>query len=308
MNIVDKEFSDFVNTIKSLSEKEIYYRIRRNFDNIPQEMKQSFMNFFNKFGYWGTLDIAQNNYEEIELKSKALYNHIADFEWMYHHLSDYRSKKLLYSVLNNWYSYDFNTTAKTKEYLFDDYFDLDLVKSNSNEVIVDLGAYTGDTVLSYIHNYGLDSYKKIYCYEITPSTFEKLKDNLKNYKNIECRQKGISDELTMMSITDNEESSSANTLKDDKKGCIPVTTLDQDINEPITLIKADIEGFEQKAIKGCQEHILKDHPKLLISVYHNNEDLWKIAKMIYEIHDDYKFYLRYNSYPTYPTEITLIAI
>lgn len=308
MNIIDKEFNDFVNTIKSLSEKEIYYRIRRSFDNVPQEMKQSFMDFFNKFGYWGTLDINQNNYEEIEWKSEALYNHINDFEWLYHHLADYRSKKLLYSVLNNWYSYDFNTTAKTKEYLFDDYFDLDLVKCNSDEVIVDLGAYTGDTVLSYIHNYGKNSYKKIYCYEITPNTFEVLKENLKNYPNIECRQKGIGDEITTMTISNNEESSSANTLKEDENGSILVTTLDKDIEEPITLIKADIEGFEQKAIKGCVDHIKKDHPKLLISVYHNNEDLWKLAKMIYEIHDDYKFYLRYNSYPTYPTEITLIAI
>lgn len=308
MNIIDKEFNDFVNTIKSLSEKEIYYRIRRSFDNVPQEMKQSFMDFFNKFGYWGTLDINQNNYEEIERKSEALYNHINDFEWLYHHLADYRSKKLLYSVLNNWFSYDFNTTAKTKEYLFDDYFDLDLVKCNSDEVIVDLGAYTGDTVLSYIHSYGEKSYKKIYCYEITPGTFEVLKENLKNYPNIECRQKGIGDEITTMTISNNEECSSANTLKEDENGNILVTTLDQDIEEPITLIKADIEGFEQKAIKGCVDHIKKDHPKLLISVYHNNEDLWKLAKMIYEIHDDYKFYLRYNSYPTYPTEITLIAI
>lgn len=308
MNIIDKEFNDFVNTIKSLSEKEIYYRIRRSFDNVPQEMKQSFMDFFYKFGYWGTLDKNQNNYEEIEWKSEALYNHINDFEWLYHHLADYRSKKLLYSVLNNWFSYDFNTTAKTKEYLFDDYFDLDLVKCNSDEVIVDLGAYTGDTVLSYIHNYGENSYKKIYCYEITPNTFEVLKENLKNYPNIECRQKGIGDEITTMTISNNEECSSANTLKEDENGPILVTTLDQDIEESITLIKADIEGFEQKAIKGCVGHIKKDHPKLLISVYHNNEDLWKLAKMIYEIHDDYKFYLRYNSYPTYPTEITLIAI
>ncbi len=308
LNIIDKEFYSFVNTIKSLSEKEIYYQIRKSFDQIPDQMKRNFMDFFNKFEYWGHLDIDQNNYEELEQKSAALYYHIDDFVWMYEHLADYRSKKTLYSILNNWFRYDFETTAKTKENLFDDYFDLDLVKCDSNEVIVDLGAYTGDTVLSYIRNYGKESYKKIYCYEITPKTFEILKENLKSLPNIECRLKGIGDEITKMTINDNEESSSANTLIVGGKGCISVTTLDQDIEEPITLIKADIEGFEQKAMKGCVNHIKNDHPKLLISVYHNNEDLWKIAKMIYEIHDDYKFYLRYNSYPTYPTEITLIAI
>ena len=74
------------------------------------------------------------------------------------------------------------------------------------------------------------------------------------------------------------------------------------------MIKADIEGFEQQAIEGAQKHILNDHPKLMLSVYHKNEDLWKIARMIYNISDKYQFYLRYNSSPVYPTEITLIAI
>lgn len=308
MNVIDREFQNLVSEIKSLTEKEIYHRIRRNFDNIPDETKRSFMDFFNKFGYWGLLDIDNNNYEEIELKEMALYNHIDDFVWLYDKLADYRSKKTLYSILNNWYNYDFYTTTRTKESLYDDYFDLDIIKCDENEVIVDLGAYTGDTILSYIHNYGENSYKKIYCYEITPSTFEVLKENLKTFPNIEYRLKGISDEETTMSISNNIESESANSLIKSEEGEITVTTLDKDINDKITLLKMDIEGFEQKALNGCKSHILNDHPKLLISVYHNNEDLWKIAKMIYEIHDDYKFYLRYNSSPLYPTEITLLAI
>lgn len=61
-------------------------------------------------------------------------------------------------------------------------------------------------------------------------------------------------------------------------------------------------------IKGARQHILKDHPKLLISVYHSNEDLWKIPQMIREIDDSYRFYLRYHGGSIYPTEITLIAI
>ena len=41
------------------------------------------MNFFNKFGYWGSLDLDNDIYEEIELKAKELYNHIDDFIWLY---------------------------------------------------------------------------------------------------------------------------------------------------------------------------------------------------------------------------------
>lgn len=316
INIVDKKFKKLVDEIKSISEKELYYRIRCKFEQVPSETKISCMNFFNQFGYWGYLDLNKNNYEEIELKAKELHNHIEDFVWFYEKLEDYRSKNLLYAILNNWYQYDFLETGKTKEYLYDDYFDLDLVKCDKDEVIVDLGAYVGDTILSYIKNYGEYCYKKIYCYEITPETFEKLKENLKKYSNIDFRLKGISNKKSLMDIENNSTSSSANSLKVKKDGIlddiqelkIDVTTLDEDIEDKITLIKADIEGFEKKAIEGARNHIINDHPKLLISVYHSNEDLWKIPKIIYELSNEYKFYLRFNSSPIYPTEITLIAI
>ena len=308
MNIIDKKFYSLINEIKSFSEKELYHRMRTKFEEIPKEVQESCMNFFNQFGYWGSLDIENHHYQEIELKSEELYYHIDDFKWLYQHLGDYRSKELLYSILNNWYQYDFVETSKTKEYLYDDYFDLDLVKCNKDEVIVDLGAYTGDTILSYIKNYGEDCYQKIYCYDITPHTFEILKENLREFSNIECRLKGIGKRKGKMSIKSNSTSASANTLTTKEDGEISVTTLDDDIKDSITLIKSDIEGFEQYAIEGAKNHIINDHPKLLISVYHKNEDLWKVPKMIYELSSDYKFYLRYNSSPIYPTEITLIAI
>ena len=307
MNIIDKNFKNLVDEIKSISEKELYYRIRMKFDQIPLETKSSCMNFFNQFGYWGYLDIDNNNYQEIELKAEELHRHIDDFLWFYNHLEDYRSKALFYAILNNWYKYDFLETTKTKEYLYDDYFDLDLVKCDKNEVIVDLGAYVGDSILSYLKNYGDDCYKKIFCYEITPENYDILKNNLAAYPNIEFKLKGISNKTGNMKINNNSTSSSANSLISDN-GDIEVTTLDEDIKDKITLIKSDIEGFEQKAIEGAKNHIINDHPKLLISVYHSNEDLWKIPKMIHELSSDYKFYLRFNSSPIYPTEITLIAI
>lgn len=308
MNSIDKSFKDLTQEIGKLSEKELYHRIRAGFERIPRETQKSCMNFFNQFGYWGNLDPENGIYDEIENKQLALSYHMDDFIWLYQRLGDYRSKKTLYSILSNWYRYDFSTTAQTKEYLFDDYFDLDLVKCGLDEVFVDLGAFTGDTVLSYLKNYGADCYKKIYCYEITPSNFEILQNNLRGYPRIECRLKGIGDCEGRMMVCENHTSSSANLLASEGTFEIEVTTLDADICEPITLIKADIEGFEQQAIAGAAGHIRNDHPKLLISVYHNNEDLWKIPQMIYEISPDYRFYLRYNSSPIYPTEITLIAI
>ena len=307
MNVIDRNFSELVQEIHSLSEKELYYRIRRDFDRVPAETRKSCQDFFNRFGYWGRLDPQQGIFEQIELKELALFEHIGEYAWLYERLEDYRSKKTLYSILSNWYRYDFTSTAQTKEYMYDDYFDLDVVSCTPEEVVVDLGAYTGDTVKSYIRNYGEDCYRRIYCYEITPDSFGKLQKNLAGLRDIELRLKGVADMPGRLSLSPNEYAS-ANRLLPDSEGEVEVTTLDLDIEEPVTLIKADIEGMEQRALAGARGHILNDHPKLLISVYHSNEDLWRIPQTIHEISRDYRFYLRYRGSPIYPTEISLLAV
>ena len=71
----------------------------------------------------------------------------------------------------------------------------------------------------------------------------------------------------------------------------------------------DIEGSEQKALLGSYKHIVNDKPKLLISVYHNHEDIWKIPRIIEDMTPDtYNFYLRSYGGNVFPTEIVLIAL
>lgn len=114
MNEIDQKFEALAAEIRGLSEKEIYYRIRKHFDQVPREIQKSCMDFFNQFNYWGRLDPEKGVYEEIEEKGQALFAHMEDFVWLYHHLGDYRSKKTLYAILNNWYRYDFTTTARPR--------------------------------------------------------------------------------------------------------------------------------------------------------------------------------------------------
>ena len=307
MNQIDLKFALLMNEIRSLSEQELYHQIRLSFEQIPVATRNNMMNFFNQFLYWGSMDIEHNNFEEIELKVHELKEHVDDFEELYINLEDYRSKKLLYAILNNWVHYDFNTLSEVIEKCYDDYFDLDLIPTCNEEVFVDLGAYTGDSTISFLRNYG-DSYKKIYAYEITPETYQILVSNLKDYPNVVCYLKGVGDTRSSLSVVNSSADASANTVFVSDNGTIPMVTLDEDIGEKLTMIKADIEGFEQEALLGAINHIKNDHPKLLISVYHKNEDLWKIPKMIKEIDPTYKFYLRYHGGNVYPTEITLIAI
>ena len=305
MNIVDKNFNELILKIKNMTLEEIFINIKNSFNKINKDTQKSIEKFLNDFKYWGTLDSEKNDYNEIYEKAKSLHEHIDDYIWLYNNLKDYSSKKLLYGILNNWYQYDFITLKECMNSNYKHYFDLDIIPYSNNQVFVDVGAYIGDTILDYINTY--NNYKKIYCYEITLETMAKLKNNLSKYNNIIYRNKAVANDNTIMYLKESSINSSANQV--DSNGTIEVESinLDNDILEKIDIIKMDIEGGEYNALIGCKNHIINDKPTLLISVYHNNEDLWKLPKLIHE-YNNYDFYLRYYSNYIFPTEIVLFAI
>lgn len=306
MNYVDSNFKWLIERIKGKSEEEIFQYMKDKYDLLPSGIKDSLEKFLSDFGYWGKLDSKNNEYEEIRKKAISFHEHIEDLEWLYSRLNDYRSKKLLFGILYNWYDYDFNVLKELMDTTFCHYFDLDFLKCK-DEVFVDVGAYIGDTTLDFIHSFGENSYQKIYCYEMTDDTFHNLVNNLENYHNIDCRNKAISDKREILHMSVNGSSASANTLTEEGD-LVEAISLDEDIEDKITMIKMDIEGAEEKALMGAKKHIQEDHPKLLISVYHNHEDLWKIPKLIEEICPGYTFYLRFYGNNIFPTEIVLFGI
>lgn len=305
MNYVDKNFNWLIQEIENKSFDEIFNHIKNKFNSLPIQLKNSIQNFLNDFPYWGKLDYENNEYEEIKNKTISLKEHIEDYKWLYNNLNDYRSKKLLFSILYNWYDYDFNNLKDLMDNTYCHYFDLDILKCD-NETFVDVGSYIGDTTIDFINSY--QNYNKIFCYEMTDDIFEMLLKNTNKYPNIECKKKAISDKSEILKFNFSNIDASANKIEEDGNTTIEAVSLDDDIKEKITLLKMDIEGYEKKAIIGAKKHISEEHPKLLISVYHNHEDLWKIPKLIEEISPGYKFYLRYYGNYIFPTEIVLFGI
>ncbi len=308
MNIIDKNFQNLTQTIEKQTTEEIFTHIKNLYLKLPNNIKESLEKFLKNFPYWGKLNHKENIYEELYNRSLSLKRHLEDFKWFYQELEDYRSKKLLYAILNNWYNFDFETLNNSIEKNYTHYFDLDIVKCTKEEVIVDLGAYTGDTIDEYLNTYGANNYQKIYCYEITTETFQKLKNNLAPFPNIIYKQKAASNKNETLYFSPNSTDASANKISKTGIKQIETVTIDDDIKEKVTLIKMDIEGSEEDALLGCTKHIKNDEPKLLISVYHNHKDLWKIPKIVSDINPNYKFYLRNYGGNIFPTETVLLAI
>lgn len=62
--------------------------------------------------------------------------------------------------------------------------------------------------------------------------------------------------------------------------------------EKPTYIKIDVEGAEERVINGAKSVIAKHRPKMLVSLYHRTEDMFKLPLLISAICPRYKFYLR----------------
>ncbi len=307
MNEIDRKFFSLVDFLSRLSEEELKGYILYKFRASPLWYQQNMQAYFERFDYWGRINLECDNYEYFELKARDILAGLDAIVWFYKRLSDYTSKSLLYAILNNWVNCDTDTLKRTVDTRFRHYFDLDLIPGAKGAVLADLGAYVGDTALDFIATYGVN-YKKIYCYEITEPIFYKLESNLSPYPRIDCRLKAVGDATGFVQINQNVTDISSNRTISNVDSGVERVTLDEDILEPLNIIKMDIEGDEYVALKGARRHIETDQPILLISVYHRNEHLWELPKLIESFNPDYRYYLRNYVGCVYPTEIVLIGI
>lgn len=299
---MEQAFAVLADTCRFSDEAQARAAMEDSFQSLQPGSRETLADYWKRFPLWG-----DGTGQVLGNIARAFYAHWEDFAWIYHRLMDERSRQTLLAVLRNWRSFETAPLADVIDTRYDDYFDREVLFCGSQDVVADLGAFTGDTFLSYVKNYGADGYRRYYCYEITPDSYRKLLNATGPYPFVVCRRKGVGAGPGEMFLSANSDTSS-NCLERSGQERVEIVALDDDISEPLTLIKMDIEGAEQGALAGCARHIREDRPKLALSVYHNFEDLWKLPRMIEDLVPGYRFYLRYHGGDLWPSEITLLAL
>jgi FkbM family methyltransferase len=226
---------------------------------------------------------------------------------VYESLADYRSKLTLNIIVQHWFTFHPDLRKSGTESLFSHYFDLDVRKCDENEVFVDCGCYIGDTVQDFIKQYG-NRYKSIYSYELTPSTYEIAKRNLKDVKRLYLRNAGVSNTNGTLRMVDSIDA--GNRIVAGGNVTCKVVRIDDDISENITFIKMDVEGAEIDALLGAEQQIRCNKPKMAISLYHKFTDLLEIPQLVNKWVPGYKLYLQHSGMPDFPfpTEYVLLAV
>lgn len=233
--------------------------------------------------------------EDYYLKNKY------DFDYIYSRLADDLSRRTFINIIK------YKISGKI-DYLFNCEVSADepyesFLKFGDTESFLDLGAYTGDTVLEFKNR--VNGYNKIIACEPDKKSFKKLIANTEGMENTDCLNIGVSD---MCGTALFGMRGGRNSGVSGGKTEIEFATVDSIAKEQdITFIKMDVEGEERKTISGAAETIRRCNPKMLISCYHRTEDLIALPKEVFKIKDDYKLYMRhFSSVPAWDTNYYFI--
>lgn len=158
-----------------------------------------------------------------------------------------------------------------------------------NEVFLDLGAFTGDTVAEFIN--ATDSYSKIIAVEPDRRNFRKLTENTADLKNITLTNAAVGESLGSILMSSQHGRGIGGTAKAVEIDC---TTIDEICkNTAPTYIKMDVEGSELAAISGGLHTITTHKPTLKIACYHRSQDIFSLPLKIKEAVPDYRVYMRH---------------
>ena len=70
----------------------------------------------------------------------------------------------------------------------------------------------------------------------------------------------------------------------------------------------DVEGAEREALWGASRSIVRYAPKLMVSLYHRNEDIYELPLLVKRINPRYKLYIRHQQYiPAWETNLFAIC-
>ena len=224
---------------------------------------------------------------------------------LYNLLSDEKSKEVYKAVLKFKLTEDYTYLINVKDDVKKQYFD-EVVKFSDEEVFVDCGGYTGDTIEAFLKAVD-NKFKHIYSFEPDERNFKiltKYVEGLEQKDKIKAIKAGVYYKSSVFYLQGEEMAIACTNEATDRK--VEVCAIDDVVKFAPTYIKMDIETFETYALLGAMESIVKYKPKLAISIYHKFDDLWNIPLLLKQWVSEYDLYIRH--YECYQAETVVYAI
>lgn len=178
--------------------------------------------------------------------------------------------------------------------LTDQYFPQALFAFAPTEIMIDGGAYDGDTLKEIIQREL--TFKQIHCFEPDPLNYQKLTAYLATLPptlqaHIQAYPLALSD--TAGPVYFETSGTAGATINAAAASQVECVTLDEFWTGALpTYLKFDIEGAEQAALRGARNLIQQTQPLVAVCVYHCPADLWEIPLLLHTYYEQYRFFLR----------------
>ncbi len=253
-------------------------------------------------------------YNAFSIVSETLYNHQDQIKKVSGFLYDDESRKIYHEIIRRRILFgtcDFSDLIVRGELEYRVPL-LYSQKKPESEVLLDCGAYKGDTLRAFVNTYG-PALKRVYSFECMEDSLCELRQVVSSIQREEYAPDmivmpyALSDHEGTMSFLKIENQPAASHLAESKNyaknsGCegdyveVNVKTIDSLVpeDEKVTFIKMDIEGGEYGAILGAKRVIQKNKPRLAISIYHNGEDYYRLPLLVKELVPEYKIAIRHH--------------
>lgn len=182
-----------------------------------------------------------------------------------------------------------------------EYFGTGIFDIGKDECYVDAGAYDGDSIRAF-EEAVKGNFEKIYGFELDFRNYSAMKRSLDifNDNRIQLFNMGISCEEKEVGIVG---AGYGARIEESESQSVKLGRLDTILHgKRITLIKMDVEGAEMDGLRGAENIISIQHPKLAISVYHKLNDMWEIPQYIKNMCKEYKIYLRHHTAVAWDTD------
>jgi FkbM family methyltransferase len=175
------------------------------------------------------------------------------------------------------------------------YFPSDLVAETEQEVLVDCGAFDGDSIRSFMRRG--QSFRHLYALEPDAANLTGLHAFISNLRD-EIRERvtvwpyAVGDKDEQVNFVESHDVTSK--ISSSSEGI----TIESRCLDSLpwrfkpTYIKMDIEGSEPLALAGGAELLRSELPVLAVCLYHRTEHLWQIPNLIHSLAPAYSFYLR----------------
>lgn len=219
-------------------------------------------------------------------------------------LADDKSRYVLEKYIAVWTTNDISHLLGS-DVCVEDIYGLEKLDISTKESFVDIGAWEGDTIELFLKK-TKKNYEYIYAVEPDPNSFKTLKNKFAGRENISLIQCGIGEKVGELYLGE-ENSQSAFLKKEVTARKVKVMTIDTlFIEENISLIKIFVPFMFYEILKGGENVIRKNKPRMIVNVSADNKCiLYDTIKWIMDLRLGYKLTLRFD-FPM-PTRMWLYA-